>query len=72
MTQGASAVFAVTNFWDHFFMGKSRDESGSLEEQQGIRLARAAAKTATLEHYIYSTLPGAAKATGGRIVVPHV
>lgn len=72
LTQGASAVFAVTNYWEHFFGGKSREESGRIEQQQGISLAKAASKTATLEHYIYSTLPGAAKATGGKIVVPHV
>lgn len=52
--------------------GKSRDEAGELEEQQGINVARAAAKTATLDHYIWSTLPSARKFTGGKILVPHL
>lgn len=62
----------MTNWWEHLFRGKGRDEAGELERQQGINLARAAAKTATLEHYMWSTLPSAKKATGGKILVPHL
>lgn len=62
----------MTNWWEHFLGGKSRDEAGNLEVQQGTNLARAAAKTATLEHYIWSTLPSAKKTSGGKILVPHM
>ena len=69
--QGAHAVFGVTNFWEHLSGGKSRDESGDLEAAQAWKLARAAARTPTLEHYIWSTLPYAKKLSGGEFPCPH-
>ncbi|KAF2640724.1 NAD(P)-binding protein [Massarina eburnea CBS 473.64] len=69
--EGAHAIFAVTNFWEHLFTGKSRDESGVLEAKQALNLARAASKSSTLEHYIWSTLPNAKKITGGKVPCPH-
>lgn len=62
----------MTNWWEHLFSGKTRDEAGELEEKQGTNIARAAAKTSTLEHYIWSTLPSAKKLTGGKLLVPHL
>lgn len=69
--QGVSAVFAVTNWWEHLFRGKTADEAGEIEEQQGMNLARAAARTESLEHYIWSTTPSAKKQFPGKHVTPH-
>ena len=52
-------------------MGKSQDEAGEIEEKQGNALAKAAAKSSTLEHYIWSTLPSATKTSNGKCPVPH-
>ncbi|KAK1830949.1 NAD(P)-binding protein [Podospora conica] len=69
---GVAAVFAVTNWWEHLFRGKSQAEAGELEEEQGMKLARAAAATYTLEHYIWSTTPSGLKKTQGVQPVPHM
>lgn len=53
-------------------MGKSAAESGELEKAQALALARAAAQSSTLEHYIWSTLPSASKTSGGKAPVPHL
>lgn len=71
-TQGVHAIFAVTNWWEYLFSGKSQDEAGEIEHQQGMNLARAAAKTSSLEHYIWSSLPSAETITKGKLKVPHV
>ena len=42
-----------------------------VEEAQGINLAKAASKTATLEHYIWSTLPNSERLSNGKYRVPH-
>ncbi|KAI1868555.1 uncharacterized protein JN550_006471 [Neoarthrinium moseri] len=70
--EGVYAVFAVTNWWEHLFSGKSQDEAGVLEEEQGMKIARAAARTTTLEHYIWSTCPSAKKILKGDNVAPHM
>ncbi|KAF1814646.1 NAD(P)-binding protein [Eremomyces bilateralis CBS 781.70] len=70
--QGVHAVFAVTNWWEHLFMGKSQDEAGALEEEQGMTIARGAAQTPTLEHYIWSTLPSGKADFPGKLVTPHM
>lgn len=68
---GVHAVFAVTNWWEHLFRGKTQAEAGEMEEQQGMNLARAAAATETLEHYIWSTTPSAKKQLGEDHTTPH-
>ncbi|KAL8362762.1 hypothetical protein RB601_008236 [Gaeumannomyces tritici] len=73
--EGAHAVFAVSNWWEHLFRGKSADECGPLEEEQGINLARAAARTSSLEHCIWSSEPSAARvypAGVGVVKAPHM
>jgi hypothetical protein len=42
-----------------------------VEEAQGFNLAKAASKTATLKHYIWSTLPDSKTISKGKYVVPH-
>lgn len=71
MSQGVHAVFAVTNWWEHLFRGKTQEEAGEVEERQGMNIARAAAKTAGLEHYIWSTCPSARKQFEGKHMTPH-
>ncbi|KAH7010344.1 hypothetical protein EDB80DRAFT_750715 [Ilyonectria destructans] len=66
------AVYAVTNWWEHLFSGKSQEESGVLEEEQGMTIARAAARTPTLEHYIWSTTPSAKRDFNGEHLTPHM
>ena len=57
---GVYGVFGVTNFWEHF----------DKEEQQGRNLVEAVA-AANVRHFVYSTLPPVAKATGGALRSPH-
>ncbi|KAH9900528.1 NAD(P)-binding protein [Xylariomycetidae sp. FL2044] len=68
------AVFAVTNWWESLFSGKSQDESGEIEERHGMAIARAAAQqTSTVEHYFWSTTPSARRDfDDGEHVVPHM
>lgn len=70
--EGVAAVYAVTNWWEHLFTGKSQDEAGVLEEEQGMKIARAAAATPSLEHYIWSTTPSGKKVSGGSLTTPHM
>ena len=70
--EGASAVFAVTNWWEQLFRGKGPEEAGEIEEEQGMKLARAAAAQLTLEHYLWSTTPSAKRMTNGEHLTPHM
>jgi len=65
------AVYAVTNFWEMITI-KGPDAGGKHEQQQCFNLAAAASKTPTLKHYVFSTLPGTMKYSGGRHLVPHM
>ncbi|PMD29014.1 NAD(P)-binding protein [Hyaloscypha variabilis F] len=67
---GSYAIYAVTNFFDVFAevgVAKSLD----IEVKQGINLAKAAAATASLRHYIWSTLPNSHRLSDGKVIVPH-
>ncbi|MCJ1305246.1 hypothetical protein MMC08_008060 [Hypocenomyce scalaris] len=70
--EGAHAIFAVTNFWEHIFTnGPIR--AGEIEYAQALNLFRAASSSLpTLTHLIWSTLPSAMTATGGAHYVPHL
>ncbi|PSN59356.1 NAD(P)-binding protein [Corynespora cassiicola Philippines] len=70
--EGVSAIFAVTNWWEHLFRGKTQAESGEIEEEQGMNIARAAAAISTLEHYIWSTTPSAKRVFKGKLITPHM
>ena len=58
--EGCYGAFGVTNFWEQF----------EKEEQQGRNLVQAVAD-AGVKHFVYSTLPHIAKATGGALRSPH-
>lgn len=68
---GAHAIFAVTDFYEPFSTGIGPEKAQEIEYNRGVRLARAAMKTATLETYFWSTLPAASKLTNGEVEVPH-
>lgn len=68
--QGATVIFAFTNYYD-FFYDVGPEESIARETQQGSNLARAAATIPTLERYIWSTLPNTSAITQGKSIVPH-
>jgi ABC-type amino acid transport substrate-binding protein len=67
---GSHIIFATTNFFERFGQ-LTAEEAIDAEVQQGINLANAAAVTATLEHYIWSTLPNSRRLTNGQQIVPH-
>jgi hypothetical protein len=60
----------VTNFFEPFASG-GPEHALTVELQQGKNIANAAAKTATLKHLIWSTLPDSKKISNGKYVVPH-
>jgi hypothetical protein len=72
LQQGVSAVFAVTNWWESLFSGKTQWEAGEIEERHGMNLARAAAQTPMLQHYIWSTQPSAKDKLPGQLEAPHM
>jgi len=68
--EGASHIFAVTDFWEPY------QKAGPLvamrsEFTHGQNAATAAARTPTLQHFIWSTLPDALRLSEGRFHVPH-
>lgn len=68
--QGSYAIFAVTDFWETFGQHGAQ-KALEVESEQGVNLAKAAAATSTLEHYIWSTLPNSMRISGGKYRVPH-
>ncbi|KAK4119247.1 NAD(P)-binding protein [Parathielavia appendiculata] len=64
-------IFGVTNFFEPFATHKSPTKAMEIEEKQGITIAKAAAATPTLEHYIWSTLPNGKAISGGKYLVQH-
>lgn len=69
--RGATAIYAVTDFWNPFGASLTAEEVEALEVAQGRNIVDAASATPTLEHFVWSTLPSAAAASGGKILVPH-
>ncbi|OAP61500.1 hypothetical protein AYL99_03703 [Fonsecaea erecta] len=68
--EGSHAIFAMTDFFEPF-VAHGPEKAIEIEVTQGINMARAASRTATLEHYIWSTLPNGKKLTNGKYIVPH-
>lgn len=68
--KGSSAIYAVTDFFEPFGQ-HGPQKAMDIETEQGVNLAKAAASTSTLEHYVWSTLPNGMKISGGKYLVPH-
>ncbi|PKK49139.1 hypothetical protein CI102_5573 [Trichoderma harzianum] len=64
---GSHFIFGVTNFFELFATSEDADKAMDTEIQQGKNLANAAEATPTLEHYVWSNLPGASVKSGGKI-----
>ncbi|KAK3935551.1 hypothetical protein QBC46DRAFT_323168 [Diplogelasinospora grovesii] len=69
--QGATAIFAFTDYYDTFF-DLGHEKSSSLEFEQGKRIARAAAKIQSLQRLILSCGPHTSLITQGEAVCPHL
>jgi NmrA-like family len=67
---GSYAVYAITDFFEPFAK-YGPTKAIEIESTQGINLAKAAAATSTLQHYIWSTLPNGKATSNGRWVIPH-
>ncbi|KAJ9144408.1 NAD(P)-binding protein [Coniochaeta hoffmannii] len=67
---GSHVIYAVTDFFEPF-AAFGPDRAMEVESQQGINVARAAAATPSLEHFIWSTLPNGAEISHGKYTVPH-
>jgi len=67
---GSHVIYAVTDFFEPF-AAFGPDKAMDVESQQGINVAKAAAATASLEHFIWSTLPNGTKISDGKYTVPH-
>ena len=80
--KGATAIFGLTDFWtpawDPSSYGKLKSGQTineycfDLEVQQGKNIADAAAKTAGLQRYIYSSLPDTSKVKGNYKNLYHI
>ncbi|KAL6909293.1 hypothetical protein GGI43DRAFT_429870 [Trichoderma evansii] len=68
--QGSSIIFGVTDFFG-LFTSNGAPRAMEIESRQALNLAKAAAATPTLEHYIWSTLPDAKTQSSGKYLVPH-
>lgn len=68
--EGSHLIFAITDFFEPF-ANAGPVEAQAIETKQGIAMAKAAAQTLTLEHYIWSTLPDWETLSGGEIALPH-
>jgi hypothetical protein len=69
--EGASAIFAMTDFFEPFAK-HGPHKAIEIEQKQGENIARAASKTAGLQHFLWSTLPDGNTLTKGEFVVPHL
>jgi hypothetical protein len=69
--EGATHIFAFTDYYDTFF-SLGPEESMSLEHEQGKRVARAASKTQSLQRLILSCGPDTEKITKGEAICPHL
>jgi len=68
--KGSSAIYGATDFFEPFAK-HGPTKAMEVEVVQGTNIAKAAAATETLEHYIWSTLPDGRKVSNGKFIVPH-
>lgn len=52
-------------------MGQGILQAQQTEIEQGIKIANAASRTTSLEHFIWSSLPSADETSSGKFKVPH-
>lgn len=70
--QGSTYIFANTSFDPATFMAHGAKATEELENTHKLNITRAASKVATLKHLVWSTLPDAKAASGGRYHIPHL
>lgn len=68
--KGSSAIYGATDFFEPFAK-HGPAKAVEIEIAQGTNLAKAAAATESLEHYIWSTLPDSRRISSGKYVIPH-
>jgi nucleoside-diphosphate-sugar epimerase len=68
--KNSSIIFAVTDFFENF-QKVGPEKAMEIETGHGLNIAKAAAATSTLEHFVWSTLPDARSASSGKILVPN-
>ncbi|KAF4637874.1 hypothetical protein G7Y89_g207 [Cudoniella acicularis] len=68
--QGATAIFAFTDYYDTFF-DLGPEKSINMEFEQGKRIARAATKAQSLQRLVLSCGPHTSLITQGEAVCPH-
>ncbi|KAJ0362054.1 hypothetical protein COL26b_013501 [Colletotrichum chrysophilum] len=69
--QGATAIFAFTDYYETFFeLGD--EKSLELEFAQGQKIARAAAKNQSLQRLVFSAGPHTSMITNGEAICPHL
>ncbi|KND89128.1 NmrA-like family domain-containing protein 1 [Tolypocladium ophioglossoides CBS 100239] len=69
--EGSAAIYGITDFFEPFSK-HGPEKAVEIESAQGINVAKAASKTASLEHFIWSTLPNGGKLTRGKYLIPHL
>ncbi|KAG5802054.1 hypothetical protein H9Q74_013470 [Fusarium xylarioides] len=67
---GSHVIYSTTNFFEVFQKELSVEEAGENEITQGVNIAKAAAMTSSLQHFIWSTLPNARGLMRGNKGVP--
>lgn len=66
--EGATAIFAVTNFWSHFSLGA--EAAANAETQDVINIGAAASMVTSLRHFVLSSSPSGIKTAGH--LIPHM
>ncbi|KAL1873627.1 hypothetical protein VTK73DRAFT_814 [Phialemonium thermophilum] len=69
--EGSTLIFANTVFPPDVFVKDGAAKAEEAEASHGLNIARAAAKTSSLKHLIWSTLPDVLSETGGKLNIPH-
>ena len=62
--------YFLNRAFDHHFISRGT-KALTWSTPSGIKIATAASETASLKHYIWSSLPGGKKTSGGKFAVPH-
>lgn len=69
--EDSTIIFANTIFSPEVCIEKGPCEAQELEERQGLNIAHAAAKTPSLKHLVWSSLPDTKTITDGEFIIPH-